>query len=431
MRHFFATVLILMSAIDVAQAQTSEDVELEEAVSLKPLPQLTADRGGSLGLVSPGAESSQGSLDTNIFNKTPNINLFVKLGGLSLTDRGGLDIFAENFTQDIPRYRLGGSAIKREFTDANIAGAGVRGRYVSKGLLLVSEDQSDNCIEVLGKQKSAGKDLLKEGKPITLLKKVEKLRKEEEKKTALVTAAEKDFQEASKSMMSPPPNSNEKDLRRAEDATWHALAMADGNLVTAESETSHLLLEIEKLEECRPDEWLGERYYAVNFGVRVLRRVPAAEIDDPEEHAGYAIELIGQYIRERRGYGMSFSAGLSAMGLRSSSEKNDSLTDDYPRFNQARLSLNLELRAPSFGSKEDITPRAGIYAVGGHAWWHDPYPSGKINPRAQGSELEIGLYAGGKFAKSFYGMVAFRVVRSYRKDEGNQYILSLIPSAGE
>jgi hypothetical protein len=413
----------LCIGVCIADADEAQG-DLKKSILLEALPQLTAARGGSVGITSTAAEGFQGSVDAKLVGGEPKADLFTKLGGLDIGSRFQLDFFGETFEQDMPRFLRNDSTLKREMFDASLASAGFRGRIEFNRALIVEKFQPKACLKGL-KRKEAGLMLLQGVSPRNIVSELpvaelalERAQKAKETAVAAVAAVVL-------------PRTDDPGYAKAQENK----TTLDVDVRLAEREVDRRTKEVQRLNDevsnliyCRPEEWLGERTMAINIGARVLRRSPASKGSEGGGSLGYAIELMGQYILEMKGYGLTVSAGLSAIGFGAATDKEALSVTEYPRFNQARVSVSFEFRGPSFTLDKGTIPRAGIYAVGGHAWWHDKYTFGTIEPRVQSSELEVGIYAGGRFQKNFHGLIALRVVQPYGTDRSNVYILSLMPS---
>jgi hypothetical protein len=394
----FAVLYIIAAA---QNALAEEEEEIEYSASAKTLPQLIAARGGSLGIPSTTEEGFQSSVDAKLEDGIPTVELLTKFGGLSL-GKAKIDFFGETFKQDLPRFLRSESSLKKDLFDSSIISTGLRLNVNLKRILYVSNTQSDDCMAAL-KIDNAAKELLSGTSPKNIVKGL--------------PAAKKSFEEA---------KANELALNPA---TADATDIADAQNRTDQKLRKVLALEaaILGLADCHTDQWIGERFYAFNIGARVIRRSSTAG-KDGSAAIGYAIELIGRYVKETESLGWTIFIGASAMGFNDSQDVEALSTVEYPSFNQLRLTTGAEFRSGTFRNPKSDASRFGIYAVGGHAWWTDPYDFGTIERHIQSSEYEFGVYAGGQLQKNFHGLVALRFVKPYGTDRENLFIISLIPS---
>jgi len=341
-----------------AEKQPADNVTSESvaaALGAATLPQLTAALGGSLGIPSPGAASGlTANVDAQIFADSATANAFAQLGGLPISRRVTVDIFAESVSQDLPRFLRSGTMVKPDMYSTTLASAGARIRIHVHDVLLVAHLQSPECQRAWA-QLPAHNDSVPE--------QIAKVRRSPEKKA--------------------------RDVKRF----------------------------------CHLDDIKAEVGTTVTLGAHVLRRT-SSEPGGTASNGG-AAEVIGQYEGQNRvGY-----LGLSGLVLSHADDRAGSSIAEFPTFSIARVTAGAEYRGDDDG-QGGLVPRAGIYGVASHAWWHDPYTFGTLEPRIQSTELEAGLYIGGKFSEKFSGLLALRVLRGFGPHQGSAFILSFIPSAG-
>lgn len=351
-----------------AGSDGGEEDQAVDPTSVESLPQLTAARGGSLGLASSSEEVLQSSVDAQLVGGQPNAELFAKVGGLdfAFANQFRIDVFGETITQDIPRFLLDNGTVRREMFDASLFSAGLRLQFNVANKLIVSEVQP-GCNAAL-EDKTTRKALLKGT--------VDELRNHIES--------------------------------------------------TDQDDKMHSLLN--KLNGCDPERFLGQATHRLTLGVRVLRRSPASSESGTSGSSGYAGELMYQYERERRGHGWGFFLGFSMVGYNSGKEPEALAMAEYPELAEVRGSAGVEIRGASFMHATTMPPRAGLYAVVSRAWWDDPYTFGSIDGNVRSYETEVGLYVGGKFKKNLVGMLALRFVHPLGTDRDRQFIISIIPS---
>ena len=185
-------------------------------------------------------------------------------------------------------------------------------------------------------------------------------------------------------------------------------------------------------DACDLDKVNGTFSYAVSAGVRVLRSTPSIRADSNATAAvGGAFELIyqGDVDEVKAGHGYGWFVGLSGFHLNQGAETLGTSKAQFPAFNNLRASGGFEYRGSAAGAAGDLIPRVGAYAIFSHAAWEDPYTFDLIkSPQVYSSEVEAGVYVGGRFTSNFQGLVAFRVVRPFGTDEPYQWIVSLVPS---
>jgi hypothetical protein len=118
-----------------------------KAITTATLPQLTAARGGSLGIPSAGAVSGlQANVDAQLFGEKANADAFAQLGGLRIDRFVNVDVFAELLDQDLPRFLHDRGTVHAEMFTPKLSAAGMRIRIHREGVLLVSDLQSSECL---------------------------------------------------------------------------------------------------------------------------------------------------------------------------------------------------------------------------------------------------------------------------------------------
>lgn len=341
-----------------AEKQATDEVTQESvaaALGAATLPQLTAARGGSLGIPSPGVASGlTANVDAQIFADSATANAFAQLGGLPIGRRVTVDIFAESVSQDLPRFLRSGTMVKTDMYSATLASAGARIRIHVHDVLLVAHLQSPECQQAWARLPDHNASVPKQ--------------------IANIRGSKQQEAEA---------------VKRA----------------------------------CRLDDIKAEVGTTLTLGAHVLRRT-SSEPGGTASNGG-AAEVIAQ----REGQHHAGYLGLSGLVLTHADDRAGSSIAEFPTFSIARLTAGAEYRGDDDG-KGGLVPRAGIYGVASHAWWHDPYTFGTVEPRIQSTELEAGLYLGGKFSEKFSGLLALRVLRGFGPHQDSAFILSFIPSAG-
>jgi hypothetical protein len=343
-----------------ADAGSGSSSEVAAALGGATLPQFTAARGGSLGIPSAGAVSGlTANVDAQLFADSTTANAFAQLGGLSISPRVTVDIFAQSVDQDLPRFLLTDNMVKVDMYKATLASAGMRARIHFADVLLVSSLQTPECLDALRAVLPAhDNDVIK---TIAYLKNLPS---------------------------QPKPSEAESKAKK----------------------------------NCKLNEIKGLLGATLTIGAHALRRTSSEPNGVPSN--GGAAEVIGQYEWEHyAGY-----VGLSGVVLTHADDKAGGSTAQFPTFSTARLSGGFEYRGIDDG-RGGVVPRVGVYGIASHAWWHDPYTFGTIESKIQSTELEAGVYVGGKFTDQLSGILAARALRSLGPKQDTVFILSFIPSA--
>ena len=329
--------------------------DVAAALGAATLPQLTAARGGSLGIPSPGTPAGlTANVDAQLFADSATANAFAQLGGLPIGRRVTVDIFAESVSQDLPRFLLSDNMVKTDMFNTTLSSAGARIRIHLHDVLLVSRLQSPEC-------QRAWAEFPKHSRSVSELI---------------------------------------ADVRGSNDPKAEAVQ-----------------------RDCRLDDIKAVLGWTLTLGAHVLRRT-SSEPGGAASNGG-AAEVIGQ----REGQHYAGYLGVSGVVLTHADDRAGSSIAQFPTFSIARLTAGAEYRGDD-DQRGGLVPRAGIYGVASHAWWHDPYTFGTIEPRVQSTELEAGVYLGGKFSDKFSGLLALRVLRAFGPKQDSAFILSFIPSAG-
>jgi hypothetical protein len=330
----------------VKKAKENEDAlkdAIKAAEDSASIPQLTAARGGSIGIPSAsGVSGLQANVDAQLFGDKTNAETFAQLGGLKVNKNVTVDVFAELLDQDLPRFLRDGGMVQRNMLTSKLSAAGMRVRYRTDGVLLVSDLQTEDCMKLYMKLKSS-------------------------------------------------PASEKENL---------------GQLS----------------KNCDIAAFLGQQSMTFSIGAHALRR-SSAEADGISSN-GAAVEATVQ----KDGATWAWFGGVSAIRLTGATDKAGLSTVEFPMFSVFRMSAGVEYRGSHNFFDVGLTPRVGTYGIAGHAWWHDPYTFGTVEPRVQSTEFELGVYAGGKFSDKFSGILALRMLRPFGTAQDTVFILSLIPS---
>lgn len=221
--------------------------------------------------------------------------------------------------------------------------------------------------------------------------------------------------------------------------------MAQSNLKVLKLQSANCLEAIRKLEslpkslpetdrnttvkhvgrDCALDELRARSFHTVSAGVRVMRRSPLQ--DGGKASIGGAFEAMYSYDGRNRTYSHGAFAGLSGMYLERVEDMLGVDVAGYPRFRVLRVSAGYELRGLDVPESFDIAPRVGVYAVASYGWWSGPPAAVPAMSDWRRSEIEAGAYLGGRFQKSFQGMLAARIVKAFDSND-TTFILSLIPA---
>ncbi|TMQ19285.1 MAG: hypothetical protein E6J90_18415 [Deltaproteobacteria bacterium] len=169
----------------------------------------------------------------------------------------------------------------------------------------------------------------------------------------------------------------------------------------------------------------GQSFHTVSVGARVMRR--SALQDSGKASAGGAFELMYSYDSQTKAHSHSAFGSLSGMRIEGATDMLGTTAVEYPQFSNLRVSAGYEFRGSHVVDGEDALPRVGVYGVASYAWWHGPDPAGTAMPGSQRREIEVGVYLGGKFQKTFQGMLVARLLKPLGS-EGTTFILSLIPA---
>lgn len=145
-----AVLLLGYQRTAIADDRQEKVTNENNALTTATLPQLTAIRGGSLGIPSAGAISGlQANLDAQLFGSKTNADAFAQLGGLHLNKAVSVDVFAQLLEQDLPRFLHNNGTVQPEMFTTKLSAAGMRARIRFGSKLLVSQIQSDNCLSDL------------------------------------------------------------------------------------------------------------------------------------------------------------------------------------------------------------------------------------------------------------------------------------------
>lgn len=175
-------------------------------------------------------------------------------------------------------------------------------------------------------------------------------------------------------------------------------------------------------EACNVGTIDGMAFTTFTFGARVLRRASAE--DEGKDSIGGAFEAMLQYERP----GFMLHGGFSGWRLAGADDANGVSKAVFPRLSVLRITGGMEHRGSKKTDGTDIVPRVGFYGAMSHAWWNDQFTFGSIYPRIQSTETELGVYAGGKFSDKFSGLVAFRWVKPFGRQEEELFVVSFQPS---
>jgi hypothetical protein len=147
-------------AVEEAKADTiKKENAIKAAEDSASIPQLTAARGGSIGIPSADAVSGlQANVDAQLFGDKTNAETFAQLGGLKIDRNVTVDVFAELLDQDIPRFLPSSGMVQRNMFTTKLSAAGMRVRYRTDGVLLVSDIQTPECMKQYMALKASGLD---------------------------------------------------------------------------------------------------------------------------------------------------------------------------------------------------------------------------------------------------------------------------------
>jgi hypothetical protein len=176
------------------------------------------------------------------------------------------------------------------------------------------------------------------------------------------------------------------------------------------------------------DKLIGLTTHSVSAGLRIIRR-SGLSADSPSATGG-SFEVLYQYDKNTTKHGLGLFVGVSGMAMNPTSETLGSTTTQFPKFSLLRPTAGVEFRGAPTDLAEGGSPRIGAYGVLSRGTWSDPYTMGGTrSDQVYSSEIEGGVYLGGKFTSGFSGMIAFRVLRAFGRNNDLQYIVSIIPSA--